>query len=114
MKVIQCIRLLYTRLRVRGKKHQLNFDRIGVFFYSRYEIHSHGARNLRTDLEMEVRGCVWFESAAEEVRDNRAGAAAAAAWCSLEVSPRLRRSFAALSSRSLRSGAVPSAMMAIT
>lgn len=38
---------------------------------------------------MEVRGCVWFESATEKGGDDRAwaAAAAAAAWCSLEVSP---------------------------
>lgn len=34
-----------------------------MFLYARDEIHSHAAPNLRAELKMELRGCVWFESA---------------------------------------------------
>lgn len=77
MKVLQWIQSPRVRLRVRGKKKKAhrgkNTVKLGSGgFSSPGGIRARGAGNLGAELKMEVRACVWPESAAVKVGDNRA------------------------------------------
>lgn len=81
-----------------------------MFLYARDEIHSHAAPNLRAELKMELRGCVWFESAVMTglERQQQRGAP----WKFIPSLPAARQY--SPPRLSVPSDAVPSAVMALT